>query len=224
MHISPTEAVKIYDVSKPTLYKDMDAGKVSFEFDAREKRRLNVAELERVYEKRKAPKQDLTLKTVKNGISFTELNGNTVKGSDIDEVVKDTLLQSKETEIKLLKERIDELKEHTEDLKNYIEETRNEHRGMMRLLEDKREDKNNGAILHHQQQRMEELMNAMDNLMQERHEQNQKMVNLEERLVSMKEDGTKIFKNLKGKNEKLEKKNKELEEQLNKSFWQKLVG
>ena len=37
MQISPTEAVKMYEVSKPTIYKDMEEGKVSFEFDARKK-------------------------------------------------------------------------------------------------------------------------------------------------------------------------------------------
>jgi hypothetical protein len=45
MFISPTNAVKMYNVSKPTLYKDMSDGTLSFDKDDRGRRKLNVAEL-----------------------------------------------------------------------------------------------------------------------------------------------------------------------------------
>ena len=198
MHISPTEAVKLYNVSKPTIYKDMEEGKVSFEFDARNKRRLNVAELERVYVKRKVQEQDLTSNTVKNVSGFTELNGNSVKPSTQNGAVQETLIQSKEREIKLLEEKIDQLKDHNEDLKRYIEETREEHRGYMRLLEDKRDKNQHAEIFQEQEHRMSEMMNAMENLMQERLNQDQRIENLEGRLVEMKESGEKVSTKIQG--------------------------
>ena len=52
MFITPAEALRRYDVSKPTLYSDMAEGKLSFRFDDRKKRKIDVAELDRIYEKR----------------------------------------------------------------------------------------------------------------------------------------------------------------------------
>jgi hypothetical protein len=52
MFITPAEALRRYDVSKPTLYSDMGEGKLSFKFDDRKKRKIDVAELDRIYEKR----------------------------------------------------------------------------------------------------------------------------------------------------------------------------
>ena len=37
MFISPTNAVKMYEGSKPTLYKDMSDGKLSFTIDDRDR-------------------------------------------------------------------------------------------------------------------------------------------------------------------------------------------
>lgn len=51
MLISPAKALEIYQVSKPTLYADMKSGKLSFSKDDRGKRKLDIAELERLYSK-----------------------------------------------------------------------------------------------------------------------------------------------------------------------------
>ena len=159
--------------------------------------------MERVYQRRKAPKPDLTSNTVKNGISFTEINGNDVKTSVQNEALNDTIIQSKDREIQLLNQTINQLKEHNEDLKKYIEETREEHRTFTRMLEDKREDRNTGEIFQQQEERMKEMIHAMDNLMRERHEQNEKMTKLETRITKIKESGEEVFEKLSTKNKRL---------------------
>ena len=63
-------------------------------------------------------------------------------------------------------------------------------------------------------------MNALQNLTSERHEQNHRMAQLEERIVRMKENGERALKKYK----EVSAKNKKLKEELNKPFWKKLVG
>jgi hypothetical protein len=76
MYISPAEAVRLYDISKPTLYKDMMDGKLSYKEDERKKRRINVAELDRVYEKRRSEDQTQTSQNVKPTDDNTVFNVN----------------------------------------------------------------------------------------------------------------------------------------------------
>ena len=52
MHVSPTKALRLYKVSKPTLYQDMKTGKLSFSKTPKGRRQIDVAELDRVYSKR----------------------------------------------------------------------------------------------------------------------------------------------------------------------------
>ncbi len=82
MFISPTEAVKIYNVSKPTLYEDMKNGRLSFQKNERKKRRINVSELDRIYDKR-ANKQEEENGKERN--EETEFNGSkNSKSTDIE--------------------------------------------------------------------------------------------------------------------------------------------
>ncbi len=76
MYISPAEAIRTYDVSKPTLYKDMNNGTVSFERDNRNRRKLVQSELERVYKKREIDSDSNTQKDVNVDYQNTELNVN----------------------------------------------------------------------------------------------------------------------------------------------------
>ena len=52
-----TEAVKIIPVSQATLYRDLKKGKVSFETNGKDRRLIDVSELERVYGELKTPEQ-----------------------------------------------------------------------------------------------------------------------------------------------------------------------
>ena len=52
--LSVSQVVAIYPVSQATLYRDLKAGKVSFEKNGKNKRVIDTAELERVYGKAKS--------------------------------------------------------------------------------------------------------------------------------------------------------------------------
>lgn len=47
--LTVTEAVKVIPVSESTLRRDLKSGKVSFETDAKNRKQIDVSELERVY-------------------------------------------------------------------------------------------------------------------------------------------------------------------------------
>ena len=74
MWLSPTKAVKMYNVSKPTLYADMKDGSLSYKMNDRKKRKINVAELDRLYDKRDSEEGASSSKTVKENSSLTETN------------------------------------------------------------------------------------------------------------------------------------------------------
>jgi hypothetical protein len=76
MFITPAEALRRYDVSKPTLYSDMSEGKLSFKFDDRKKRKIDVAELDRIYAKRPDTATTPTQNSVKLAADNTVSNVN----------------------------------------------------------------------------------------------------------------------------------------------------
>lgn len=106
--ISPAEAVRQFDVSKPTLYSDMNDGKLSFKLDDRKKRKLDIAELQRLYEIRK-DKKPKTLNNVKPQSSKTESNVNKEISSEAALLKKQ--IEFLEREITLRKEDADKWKE-----------------------------------------------------------------------------------------------------------------
>lgn len=75
MFISPAEALRRYAVSKPTLYSDMGDGKLSYSLDDRGKRRINVAELDRLYEKKPEGTKHSGAVNVHDHDAHTEFNG-----------------------------------------------------------------------------------------------------------------------------------------------------
>ena len=56
-----TQALKIADVSKPTLYRHLNQGKISYETDEKGRKVIDTAELERVYGQLKSPETDDTV-------------------------------------------------------------------------------------------------------------------------------------------------------------------
>lgn len=101
MALSPTQAARIYDVSKPTLYNDMDDGTISYELTDKGTRRLNPAELDRVYEKRKNPEEKSVNDT--NGAGDTNLqSGEFVSASLLDKMLRQQKEQFEE-QIEILK-------------------------------------------------------------------------------------------------------------------------
>lgn len=71
MKISPAEAVRQFNVSKPTLYEDMNSGKISYDTTKKGRRRIDVAELSRVYDPRE---RNETEANVRNSKSDTNSN------------------------------------------------------------------------------------------------------------------------------------------------------
>ncbi len=140
MFISPTDAVKMYDVSKPTLYKDMSDGTISFTKDDRDRRKINVAELDRLYAKRQDAPEGLTSTNGNQWDGLTEPNVNNQHLAQQAKAIREQIEQSRNREIELLEAQIEQFKNQIENLHRHLDETREEHRVYVRLLEDKREE------------------------------------------------------------------------------------
>ncbi len=132
MHVSPTEAVKTYNVSKPTLYEDMKKGRISYQKNERNKRRINVAELDRVYDKREGGSKE---ENVKDRNDETELNGT----KSID-AAKIEITYLKE----LNKQQKEQLEAQIQSLQGALDKAQEGQNRLTFLLEDQR-SKESGA-------------------------------------------------------------------------------
>jgi chromosome segregation ATPase len=207
MFISPTNAVKMYNVSKPTLYKDMSDGTLSFDKDDRGRRKLNVAELDRLYDKREDAKTDLTSANVNSGQSLTESNVNNQQLTRQLKSIREQIENTKDREIQLLEQQIEQFKDQIENLNRHLDETREEHRGYMRLLENK--SKEQGA----KTSQWDEKIQLMEYELKAVKEQNQILISREEERKKRTEE-----KRRRRAEVKLKK------EENNKSFFSKLFG
>ena len=107
-----TEAVKVISVSQATLYRDLKKGKVSFETNGKDRRLIDVSELERVYGELKTPEQsekgsENTAETIidtSQNVSLTN-NDNQKKIAVLETQVqelKDQITAEREEKTKLL--------------------------------------------------------------------------------------------------------------------------
>lgn len=123
MFFTPTEAINQYKVSKPTLYKDMKDGTLSFKLDDRGKRKINVAELERIYKRKE-----------KNHSKKDELN-------NVNDSIPDTFSNddenAKDVEIKYLKKLIEKYENEVEVLMEALKRAQEGHNRATMLLENK---------------------------------------------------------------------------------------
>ncbi|MCP5004715.1 MAG: hypothetical protein GY941_12370 [Planctomycetes bacterium] len=131
MHVSPTEAVKTYNVSKPTLYEDMKNGRISYQKNERNKRRINVAELDRVYDKRVGGLEEANVK-VRN--YKTELNDSNPSDAAKVEItyLKELNKQQKEqfeAQIQSLQGALDKAQEGQNRLTLLLEDQRSKESG-----------------------------------------------------------------------------------------------
>ncbi len=127
MNISPAEAIRRYNVSKPTLYSDMKDGKLSFTFDDRKKRKINIAELDRIYDKRDGEGTLTEEKSVKSPVKNTQSN------------VKSTAEYSMgrlEIEVEYLKRELTNRQEETERWKEAFDKSQSTADKITALLED----------------------------------------------------------------------------------------
>lgn len=205
MFISPTQAIKLYDVSKPTLYKDMSNGKLAHTKDDRNRRKLNVAELDRVYEKRKGASADLTSTNVSSQHGLTASNVNNQHLVKEIQSIREQIEQAKNREIELLEDQVKQFKNQVENLRQHLKETREEHRGYMRLLEDKRKEQ--GAKTMNWEQKLQ----AMEYQLTAVQEQNKLLIAREEERKKRIEERRHI-----------RKAEKKIEKEKNKSIFHRL--
>jgi hypothetical protein len=131
MNISPAEAIRRYDVSKPTLYSDMKDGKLSFTVDDRKRRKINIAELERLYEQRKGDNDNPSEKSVKKSSANTESN---VKGTSYE-------VGQLEKEVEYLKREVQNRQQETERWQEAFDKAQSTADKITTLLEDHRTSK-----------------------------------------------------------------------------------
>lgn len=127
MNISPAEALRRYNVSKPTLYSDMKDGKLSFTLDDRKRRKINIAELDRIYDKREEEGALTVEKSVRSPINNTQSN------------VKSTAEYSMgrlEIEVEYLKRELTNRQEETERWKDAFDKAQSTADKITALLED----------------------------------------------------------------------------------------
>ena len=158
MWLSPTKAVKMYNVSKPTLYADMKDGSLSYKMNDRKKRKINVAELDRLYDKRDSEEGASSSKTVKENSSLTETNVSKRKLEQKLEQAHAKIAESQEREITALKNQIENQKEQIELLNKNL----NKALDVTALLEDKREGQ--GAKEVERDTKLEMLENQISRL------------------------------------------------------------
>ena len=113
--LSITEAVKIIPVSESTLRRDLKSGKVSFETDTKNRKRIDTAELERVYGHLNgtdpAPETGEHAEPVNDTCQNPSMNGNethqfpSVNGNDSTSII--ALLENQIVDLKAQLERAD---------------------------------------------------------------------------------------------------------------------
>lgn len=106
MLVSPSKALNMYQVSKPTLYADMKTGKLSFTKDDRGKRKVDIAELERLYPKREEG-------------AFKPLNNNVRKS--LDQTFSNVGSGTADLEKQLLEQKVGFLEEQIRSQEGMIE-------------------------------------------------------------------------------------------------------
>ncbi len=175
MLVSPAKAVSIYIVSKPTLYADMKSGKLSFTKDQRGKRKIDHAELERVYTKRQGSDGQLTNSNVKDR-SERKASDNIQPQTDLEKKLLEQKIDFLESQLKSKDEMID----RWQDAFDKAQKTADK---ITALLEDKSTLDKNTAY----KDKIEALEGTINKLM-EREEARQKRIEARQKRAEQKEN------------------------------------
>lgn len=197
--LSPAEAVRQFDVSKPTLYSDMKDGKLSFSIDNRKRRKIDVSELQRLYQLRRqaAPEDNV------NREPFHTVSN-----------VKNT----NETEVELLRKQIEFLekevaarKEDAERWQEAFDKAQDTAQKVTLLLE--HHNKNDKP----QKDDITEWQKAFKAL-------DERIANQEKTVTEEKERASRILQQNKMLRKALDTEKQKLEEEKAKGFFEKLFG
>lgn len=136
MFISPTEAVNKYAVSKPTIYKDMNDGTLSFKIDEKKRRRIDVSELDRLYELRPGAVFEDTSNTVKGNVQAPYSNVSTSNLPD-SERIELAVLRERVATLESERERErEQLSGQIETLKSSLEQALESQRSLTHTITD----------------------------------------------------------------------------------------
>lgn len=213
--VSITEAAKMAGVSRATIYNDIDSGTLSFETGPKEKKMINVSELQRVYKTLKLPDENNESKDVEkrqerqneasNGaggqvaVLQERLEAEKKRGDHLEE-----LLKKEQEERKRERDTAQKFENYmTEQLTNQGKNIDN----FTRLLEDQRGTKSNDD-----QDELKETVKALKKEIEDQKEE-----------TRIKEAARR--QSIKKRQEELEKKKaQEAEAEKNKSLLKKLFG
>lgn len=212
--VTITEAAKLAGVSRATIYNDIESGTLSYETGPKEKKMINVAELQRVYKTLKSPDTNSVSKDDQKRQERQISTGGGV--GDQFAVLQERLeAQKKQTEhlSELLKKEQEERQRERDSFKQFEdyfkEQLANQSeniKNFTRLLEDQRNTKpaDNSNDL---KESVLELKKELERQKEENRE---------------KEEARRAA--LKRRQELLEKQKEEINADTNKSFFQKLFG
>jgi hypothetical protein len=209
MYISPSEALRIYDVSRPTLYKDMSEGNLSFDYDDRKRRRINVAELDRVYKKRPSGDQAQTSQDVQPGHGYTELN---VKQPSHE-------VERLRQQVEFLEHALRARSEDTERWREAFDRAQSTADKITALLEDRSAGARQGGD---HDKHIELLTKMLERQSEAGRAQDEKITTLEKTLEEVRQQNKRVLHEIKKREEAKDKK--AAEENENKSFIKRFFG
>ncbi len=213
--VSITEAAKMAGVSRATIYNDIDSGTLSFETGPKEKKMINVSELQRVYKTLKSPEDSDNSKDVEKRQERQIEQSNGAGG-----------------QIAVLQERLEAEKkrcEHLEELLKKEQEERKRERETAKQFEEymKEQLANQGDHIKNFTRLLEDQRGTKSN--DDQDELKQTVLDLKKEIQEQKEEARKKEEArrqaIKKRQEELEKKKAEEEEaEKNKPFFKKLFG
>lgn len=208
--VSPTKAAELANVSRQTIYNDMESGELSFKKQGKRKRTIDVSELERRYGKLNIPSNKTIAEPIESrgevsndvkdsSNSFTSLQNKRANGQN--ELVELAVSREK---IQNLETLVENLKDERDYLRGALEKAQNNE---THLLEDKRSESEKAEDWKKVLEDMKKKISAYE-LKEEQTKQGENSKDRENSLLK----------------QKLDKTEKALEAEKNKTVWDKITG
>ncbi|MEL7118241.1 MAG: hypothetical protein AAFO07_02335 [Bacteroidota bacterium] len=240
MKVNKSEAARMVGITRATLYSHIEKKGITVEEDTDGNPVIDVSELIRVYgdkvkmEEEGAELNNSNTPQIKQPIHDNtpvakhSVHHNTPNHTAAEtEVLRERIRNLESTKEILERERSrerDQFNEQIESLRENLEKAQSHHNQLTVLLTDQRsdEERRHDAV-NQQSQQIEDLMDTMNEMMQERNAEQQRIAMLEKELKRVRR-GEEIMKKLQARNKKLAREKAVLEKEAGKSWFQKLVG
>ena len=151
MQVTISQAAKMAGVSRATIYNDIESGTLSVENGPKDRKMVNVSELERVYKTLKNPEPEEDSNTEQSSQNRNIDKRNTDQVAVLQERLEAQRKQTQLLENMLTREQEERkrereaTKEFQEYFKSQIENQAESIKNFTRLLEDQRNQEGNGA-------------------------------------------------------------------------------